>query len=115
MPKNRPITGGFTKYVDAKSAAICADVGKVDVVAGVQFLLLILGQNFEHVTFELGVRQLAKFDRHQVAIHAQHRRHADGQVHVGTALCEAEFQERINASHDCLYLQRFQRFGEFVH
>ena len=30
-------------------------------------------------------------------MHAQHRRHADGQVHVGAALLRAELQERVDA------------------
>jgi hypothetical protein len=32
-------------------------------------------------------------DGHQVTVHAQHGWHADGKVHVGTALGQAEFQK----------------------
>ena len=50
---------------------------------------------------EFGIGQIAEFDRHQVAVHAQHRRHADRQMDVGTALGETQFQERVDAWHGC--------------
>ena len=35
----------------------------------------------------------------EIAVHAQHRRHADGQVHIGAALLRAELQERVDTRH----------------
>ena len=37
----------------------------------------------------------------QIAMHAQHRRDADGQMDVRAALLRAEFQERVDARQRC--------------
>jgi hypothetical protein len=60
-------------------------------------LFLLLAQDLEQIALELGVAQIAELDRHQVAVHAQHRRHAHREVHVRTALLGAEFQEGVDA------------------
>ena len=62
-------------------------------------LLLVRRQDLGDVAFELGVAQLAELDRHEIAVHAQHRRYADGQMDIRAALLGAELQERINARH----------------
>ena len=81
-------------------------------------LALRLGQDLGDVAFELGVAQVAELDRHQVAVHAQHRRHADGEMDVGAALREAELQECVDACHGGLPDLRgdfFERRAQLVH
>src|SRR5689334_11752394 len=54
------------------------------------------GENFRDIALELRQPEVAELDRHEVAMHAQHRRHPDGQVDVGAALLRAKLQERVN-------------------
>jgi hypothetical protein len=61
--------------------------------------VLVLGLDLGEVALLLGVANVAKLDGHEVAIHAQHGRHADGQVHVGAALLHAKLQEGVYAGH----------------
>ena len=58
-----------------------------------------LREDLGEIALELRVADVAELDRHEVAVHAQHGRHADGQVHVGAALLHAELQERVDAGH----------------
>ena len=62
---------------------------------------LLLGgcQDLADIALEFGVAQIPELDRHQVAVHPEHGRYADGQVDVGAALREAELQEGIDAGH----------------
>ena len=62
-------------------------------------LALRVAQDLVDVAFELGVAEVAELDRHEVAVQAQHRRHADGEVDVGAALREAQLQERVDTCH----------------
>ena len=57
-------------------------------------------QNLGDIALELGVAEVAEFDRHQIAEHAQHRRHADRQVQIGAALRHAQFEERVDSCHN---------------
>ena len=97
--ERRADAGLLAEDVDAKPAAIGRHIGEVEVVALVEELGLVLGEDFSQVTLELRVADVAELDGHQVAIHAQHGRNADGQVHVGAVLLHAELQERVDASH----------------
>jgi len=42
------------------------------------------------VAFEFPGAQLAELDRHEITVHAQHRRYADGQMYIGATLLRAE-------------------------
>jgi hypothetical protein len=68
----------LVKHVDAEPAAVAADVREVDVVLLPESLALRLAQDFVDVALELGVAQVTKLDRHEVAVQPQHRRNADG-------------------------------------
>ena len=90
--------------VDAEAAAVGRHIGEVEVVALAEVLVLVLGEDLGEVALELRVADVAELDGHEVAVHAQHGRHADGQVHVGAALLHAKLQERVDASHVGLIL-----------
>ncbi len=102
-PEDGAHARGLAEYVDAEATALVADVREVEIVTCVQTLLLFVRQDFEQIGFEFGIAQLAELDRAQVAVHAQHRRHADRQVDVGAALREPEFQECVDACHSWSY------------
>ena len=93
VPKYGADASVLVEQVDAKSATFLGDIREVQVPTIVENILLRVAQDLHDVTFELGVGQFPELDRHQVAVHAKHRRYAHGQVDVGTALGEAEFQE----------------------
>ena len=82
VPEDRADARNLAKDVDAESTAFLADVGKIEVVTLLEAVDLLLGQNFADIGLELIVGELAKLDRHQVAVHAQHRRYADGEVYI---------------------------------
>ena len=85
--------GVLAKEIDPEASAFLADVGEIEVAARIEEILLRIAEDFHDVAFQLGIRQLPELDWHQVAVHAQHRRHADGEVDVRAALGEAQFQE----------------------
>ncbi len=91
--------GFLAVHVDAEAAAVGRHVGEVEVVALAEVFVLVLGEDLGEITLELRVADVAELDGHEVAVHAQHGRHADGQVHVGAALLHAKLQERIYAGH----------------
>ena len=92
--------GLLAKYIDAKAAAFGRHVGEIEVVALAQVLQLRLGQHLGDVGLEFRLAQVAKLDRHQIAVHAQHRRHADRQVQIGAALGHAQLEERVDSCHN---------------
>ena len=98
--KRRADAGLLAKHIDAEAAAVGRDVGEIEVVALAQHLELRLGQHLGDIGLEFRVAQIAELDRHQVPVHAQHRRHADGQVQVRAALCDAELEERVDSCHN---------------
>jgi hypothetical protein len=55
-----------------------------------EMILLRIAQDFREVTLKLAVGEFAKLDGHEVAVHAQHWRHADGEMDVGATLGEAQ-------------------------
>ena len=59
-------------------------------------LALRARQDLHEIALELGVAQLAELDGHEIAVHAQHRRDAHGQVDVRAVLLQAELQEGID-------------------
>ena len=81
--------GLLTKHIDAEAAAFGGHVGKIQVIALAQYLELRLGQYFGDVGFEFRVAQIAEFDRHQIPVHAQHRRHAYREVQIRASLGHA--------------------------
>ena len=93
------MTGFLAVHVDAEAAAVGRDIGEVEVVALAEEFVLVLGEDLGEVAFELRVADVAELDGHEIAVHAQHGRHTDGEVHVGAALLHAELQERVDASH----------------
>ena len=92
--------GFLAVHVDAKAAAVGGDVREVEVMPLAQVLQLRLGQDLRDVALELRVAQVAKLDRQQIAVHAQHRRHADGQMQVRAALRRAQLEERVDSCHN---------------
>ena len=91
--------GFLAEHVDAEAPAVGRHVGEVEVVALAEVFVLVLGEDLGEITLELRVADVAELDGHEIAVHAQHGRHADGQVHVGAALLHAKLQERVDASH----------------
>jgi hypothetical protein len=85
--------GILVKEIDAETPTFFGDIRKVEVDAFVKNFFLRVAQYLHDVAFQFGVTELAKLDGHQVAIHPQHWRDANGEVYIGAALCEAEFQE----------------------
>ena len=98
-PEHRPDPGILAEHVDAEAAAVLADVREVDVFATAEAVLVAARQDLHHVGLEFGTAEVAKPDRHEVAAHAQHGRHAHGEVYVGTALGQAELEKGVNAWH----------------
>ena len=92
--------GLLAEHIDAKAAALGGYIGEVEIVALAQHLDLRLGQNLRDVALELGLAQIAELDRHQVAVHAQHRRHADRQVQIRAALGHPQLEERVDSCHN---------------
>ena len=68
-------------------------------MAGAETLLLGFRQDFDDIAFEFGIAEIAKLDRHQVAVEPQHRGYAHGEMNVGTSLRQAQFQKCIDACH----------------
>ena len=97
--KRRAEAGFLAEHVDAETPAVGRHIGEVEVVALAEVFVLVLGEDLGEITLELRIADVAELDRHQVAVHAQHGRHADGQVHVGAVLLHAKLQERVDASH----------------
>ena len=62
--------------------------------------LLARSQHLGDVAFELRLTQVAKLDGHQIPVHAQHRRHADGQMQIGATLGHAQLEERVDSCHN---------------
>ncbi len=87
--KCRADAGLLAKHVDAEAAAVRRHVREIDVVAVAQMLQLVLRQHLGDVALEFRLAQIAEFDGHQIAVHAQHRRHADGQMQVRATLGHA--------------------------
>ncbi len=87
----------LAEHVDAEPVAFLGDVREVDVVALAELLLVRRCQDLGDVALELGLGEVAELDRQQLAVHAQHRRHADRQVHVRAALRGAELQECVDS------------------
>ena len=61
---------------------------------------LVLGQNLGDVAFEFRISEIAELDRDQVAVHAHHGRHADGQVQIRAALRDGELEECVDSCHN---------------
>ena len=55
MPEHGAVAGFLAKDIDAVTTAFLADIRKIDVVPGLQTLLLVRGQNLANVGFEFGV------------------------------------------------------------
>ena len=55
MPEYGADAGHLAKYVDAKASAFLGNVGKIEVVAFVETVDLLLRENLAHVTVEFGV------------------------------------------------------------
>jgi hypothetical protein len=87
---------GTSDGIDSKSAPLGGHVGEVEVVPFGELLPLRAGQDLTDIAVELGHSQVAEFDRQEIAMHAQHGRHADGEVHVGAALLRAKLKERVD-------------------
>ncbi len=86
--------------VDAESPAVGADVGKVEILTVLKTLLLSVGQYLLDVVLELGATEIAKLDRHEIAVQAQHWRNPDRKMHIGATLCQPELEECVNSCHD---------------
>ncbi len=82
MPEYGADAGHLAEYVDAIAPAFLGDVGKIEIVALIETFDLLGRQDLAHVAVEFGIGQLPELDRQQIAIHAQHRRHPDCEVHV---------------------------------
>ena len=52
-------------------------------------------QDLGDIALELRGAQVTELDRQQVALHAQHRRHPDGKMHVRAALLRAQLEKRV--------------------
>ena len=76
--KHRAHPGFLAEQVHAVAAAFLADVGEVQVVSAGELAALGRRHDLVDVALELCVGQVAKADRQQVAVHPEHRRHADG-------------------------------------
>ena len=105
MPKYGAHPGYLAEHVDAKAPAFLGDIGEVEVVPGAKALDLLRRENFPHIALEFRVRQLAELDGQQVAVHAQHRRHPHGEVHVRAALCQAQLQKCVDSRHIPLFIR----------
>src|SRR6185437_2105805 len=66
--------------VDAETAAVRRYVGEVEVLSLAEMLSLGAAHDLRDVAFELRRAQIAEFDRQEIALHAQHRWHADGKM-----------------------------------
>src|SRR5580698_2085852 len=89
--------GVLAEHIDAEAPALGGHVGEVQVLPLVELLVLRARQDLGDVALKLGVPEVTELDRQQVPVHAQHRGHADGQMHVRAALLRAQFQKRVNA------------------
>src|SRR5690606_13484459 len=98
-PERRAYPCRFAVEVHAETAAVGAHVREIEVVSRAKAFPLRLGQDFVDVTLELGLAEIAKLDRHQVAVESQHRRNADREVHVGASLSQTELEEGVDARH----------------
>ena len=87
----------LAEHVDAEAAAFGGHVREVEVVALARNIGLVAGEDLGDVALELPAPQVAELDGQQVAMHPQHRRNADGQMHVRASLLRAELQERVDA------------------
>ena len=99
VTKNGTESGRFSENIDTESTAFVGDVGKIKVIALIQYVFLLGCQDFLDLGIEFVVRQLAELDRHQVTVHPQHRWYTDRQVDVGTSLGKSEFQKGVNSCH----------------
>ncbi len=99
MPEHGTVASLLAEHVDSESPTFLGDVGKVEIVTATELFLLVVRQDLQDIALEFDVREFAKLDRHQVAVHPQHRRHTDRQVDIGAALCETEFQECVDSGH----------------
>ena len=68
-------------------------------MAAAEALLLGFGQDLFDVAFELGIAEVSELDRHQITEQAQHRRNADGEVHVGASLRQTELEKGVDSCH----------------
>ncbi len=101
MDAERRADAGFlAEHVDPKAAALGRYVGEVQIVAFAQDLQLRLGQHLGDVALELGLAQIAEFDGHQIAVHSQHRRHADRQMQIRAALGDTQLEEGVDSCHN---------------
>ncbi len=91
--------GFLAEHIDAKAAAVFRYIGEIEVMALVEAFALVGAQDLGNVAFQFGIAEVAKLDRHEIAVHAQHRRHTHGQMDVRAALCEPELEECVDACH----------------
>jgi hypothetical protein len=80
----------LAEHVDAKTPALTRHVREVQIAPLGEIIRLGFRQNLGDVALKLHGTQIAELDRHQIAVHAQHRRHAHREVNVGAALLRAQ-------------------------
>ncbi len=97
--ERRADAGVLAEHVDAEAPAVRRHVREVDVVTLAQPVLVGLADDLGDVAFQLRLAQVAELDRHQIAVHAQERRQADGEMDVRAALVGAELEECVDACH----------------
>jgi hypothetical protein len=98
-PKHRADAGFLAEHIGAKAPAVGRYVGEIQIVAEAQIRDLHLRQHLVDVGLEFRFTEVAELDRHEIAMHAQHRRNADGEVQVRAALRRAELEERVDSGH----------------
>src|SRR5581483_3594441 len=57
-------------------------------------------EDLADIAFELPGTQISEFNGKQIAVHAQHGRHADRQMYVGAALLRAKLEKRVDTRQD---------------
>ena len=98
-PEHRADAGLLAKDVGTEAAAVARDIGEIQIMARTQRRHLRLRQDLGDVAVELGLAEFAKLDRHQIAMHAQHRRDTDGEVQIRAPLRHPELEERVDSGH----------------
>ncbi len=95
-PERRANTRFLAKDVHPKAAALRGDIREIEIIPLGEMLSLRAREDLGDVPLEFRHPQLTEFDGQEIAVHAKHRRYADGQVHVRAALLRPQLQERVN-------------------